>query len=370
MAITSVKFPRDERSEFFTELRSRVKAYFEENNIDRYGDYRMYIKTAVLIAFYIGSYALIITRVTDSFWLNMGLWTLLGLAVAGLGLSVMHDASHGAYSKNKKVNWFLANVMVFIGGSEFTWNIQHNQLHHSFTNVDGIDEDINPGFIMRFSPHKKRYWIHKFQHIYAWFLYGFMTISWSTNKDFKQLFVYRKQKHIGQKSNAFGILLTKLIFAKLTFHLITIVLPLILLPDAWYITLLNVFIMHFVAGLILACVFQPAHVMPNTEFPLPDNSTGSMENNWAIHQLMTTANFARNSKLFSWYVGGLNFQVEHHLFPNICHVHHKAISKIVKKTAEEYNLPYNEQPSFMKALWEHGKMLKKLGNYDLMPVSA
>jgi linoleoyl-CoA desaturase len=126
--------------------------------------------------------------------------------------------------------------------------------------------------------------------------------------------------------------------------------------------------MHFVAGLILACVFQPAHVMPNTEFPLPDDSTGSMENNWAIHQLMTTANFAPESKLFSWYVGGLNFQVEHHLFPNICHVHHKAISKIVRKTASEYNLPYNEQPSFMKALWEHGKMLKKLGNYDLIPV--
>ena len=183
-ANTSIKFPRDERGEFFAVLRKRVNEHFKENNKNRFGDKRMYFKSFMLISAYIVSYMLIITRVTDSFGLNLLLWLSLGLSVAGIGLSIMHDASHGAYSKNKTINWLLANSMTFIGGSTFTWNIQHNQKHHSYTNVDGIDEDINPGFIMRFSPHKKRYWIHNFQHFYAWFFYGIMTMSWSTEKDF------------------------------------------------------------------------------------------------------------------------------------------------------------------------------------------
>lgn len=366
---SDIKFPRGTNNDFFSEVRHRVNTYFKENNISKYGDYRMYIKTIVLIAAYIISYSLIISRISDNFWINYSLWIALGVAIAGIGLSIMHDASHGAYSKNKKLNSFLANTMVFIGGSAYTWNIQHNQLHHSFTNIDGIDEDIDPGKIMRFSPHKKRYFIHKFQHIYAWFLYGFMTITWSTDKDFKQLFQYHKiNKAEGRKDN-FAARFIRLIVAKIVFHTLTIVLPLLLLSDPWYVTLLYVFSMHFVAGFILACVFQPAHVIPLTKFPMP-NDDGNMENNWAIHQLLTTANFAPSSRILSWYVGGLNYQVEHHLFPTICHVHHKAISGIVEKTAKEYGLPYNVQPSFIKALWEHGKMLKMLGNYDNIPYRA
>jgi len=369
MANPKIKFPRDERSEFFADLRKKVQTYFKENNISRYGDRRMFFKTIVLVLAYIGSYALILTRVSDSFALNFLYWILLGMSVAGIGLSIMHDASHGSYSKNKRINTILANIMVLIGGSEFTWNIQHNQLHHSYTNVDGMDEDINPGPFMRFSPHKKRYWIHRFQHIYAWFFYGLMTVSWSTNKDFKQLFNYRGREQANSTSVSFNVRFIRLVISKLFFHLITLILPLLLLPDPWYVTLLYVFSMHFVAGLILACVFQPAHIMPTSEYPLP-NDDGNMENSWAIHQLLTTANFAPNSKLFSWYVGGLNFQIEHHLFPNICHIHHKKISEIVKETAKKYNLPYNVQPNFLKALWEHGKMLKTLGRTDYIPLRA
>lgn len=360
-----IKFPRNEGSEFYAVLRTRVNKYFKENNIDRYGNRKMYIKTAVLLASYAIFYALIITRVSDSFWVNYLFWAMLGFAIAGIGLSVMHDASHGAYSKKKSVNKWLANSMTIIGGSAFTWNIQHNQLHHSYTNVDGVDEDIDPGPIMRFSPHKKRYWIHKFQHIYAWFFYGLMTVTWSTEKDFRQLYNYKKSHNLGTKREPFSWVLAKMIFNKVVFHTLTIVLPLILLSDPWYVTLLYVFSMHFVAGFVLACVFQPAHVMPTSEYPLP-NDTGSMENTWAIHQMLTTANFSPDSKIFSWYVGGLNYQIEHHLFPNICHIHHKALSPIVRQTAEEFGLPYNVQPNFAKALYEHGKFLKMLGTKDTL----
>ena len=128
----------------------------------------------------------------------------------------------------------------------------------------------------------------------------------------------------------------------------------------WYFIILFYVLMHLVAGFLLAIVFQPAHVIPSSEFPLPDQ-TGQMDNNWAVHQMLTTANFAPKNKLLSWYVGGLNFQIEHHLFPNICHVHYKKLSEIVQKTAKEFNVPYNVQPTFRSAIYEHGKLLKEFG---------
>jgi linoleoyl-CoA desaturase len=104
-------------------------------------------------------------------------------------------------------------------------------------------------------------------------------------------------------------------------------------------------------------------VVPSSEYPTPDEE-GQLQNNWAIHQMLTTANFSPKSSFFSWYIGGLNYQIEHHLFPNICHVHYRKISAIVKQTAQEFGVPYNVQPNFVKAVWSHGKMLKKLGRYD------
>jgi linoleoyl-CoA desaturase len=170
-----VKFPRNENAEFLTTLRSRVNKYFKDNGISKYGDRRLYLKTSALLALYFFPYALIMFEVSDSIAVKFMLWLTFGLGLSGLGLSVMHDAVHGAYSSNKKVNQFFANVMVIIGGSKFTWNVQHNQKHHSYTNRDGIDEDIDPGVIMRFSPHKKRYGIHRLQHLYAWFFYGIIS---------------------------------------------------------------------------------------------------------------------------------------------------------------------------------------------------
>ena len=287
----------------------------------------------------------------------------MGLGTAGIGLSVMHDANHGAYSKNQKVNLLVGYLVNFIGGNAATWRMQHNVLHHSFTNIDGHDEDIAPPGVLRFSPHQKRKKIHRLQHWYAWFFYSLMTISWMTAKEFIQLFRYRKMGITKSEKLSFNQLFIELIFTKVFYLAYALVLPLIFAPVAWYYVVIGFLIMHFLAGLLLACVFQPAHVMPTTEFPLPD-SKGAIDNNWAVHQLQTTTNYAPKSRWFGWYVGGLNFQIEHHLFPNICHVHYPKLSVIVQSTAEEYGLPYHTERTFASALRSHMRMLRDLGRKD------
>ena len=320
----------------------------------------MVIKTFCMLSIYFVPYILMMTGVFASFWMVFACWMVMGIGMAGIGLSVMHDANHGAYSKNRNLNTIIGQVIWFIGGSSVNWKIQHNVLHHSFTNVDHMDEDLEAVHFLRFSPHKKRLGIHKLQHIYAWFFYGFMTIMWATTKDFKQLARYKRKDLIKTQKKSFSALMTELVIVKTGYYILFVILPMILLPFPWWQTLLSFLAMHFVAGFILAIIFQPAHVMPDTAFPLPDDQ-GNMENKWAIHQLMTTVNFAPKSRLFSWYVGGLNFQIEHHLFPNVCHVHYKKISEIVRKTAEEFSLPYYSKPTFFDALMAHKNFLKQLG---------
>jgi len=330
MGVQAIRFARENTTEFSKVLRSRVRA------------------SAV-------------TSVGGLFIL----WSIMGFGLAGIGLSIMHDANHGAYSKNEKVNTYVGLILNVVGGFAYNWKLQHNVLHHSFTNIDGHDEDIAPGGVLRFSPHAKRHKAHKFQHYYAWFFYSLMTFLWITFKDFKQIRRYNKLGLIDKSKRSFAGWYTNMLAWKVFYYGYTFVIPYFLLDNPWWMYVLLALTMHLIAGLILASIFQPAHVVPDTKFPVP--SEGSVENVWFAHQLETTANFAPTNKVLSWYVGGLNFQVEHHLFPGICHVHYPAISKIVKATAKEYNLPYNSYPTFRRALIEHTRMLKELGNYDVLP---
>ena len=365
MTYTPLKFSREANDDFIKTLRARVKDYFSQRQISQHANTRMVVKTITLVLMYLVPYGLMITGVITNAWLNFGLWVVMGIAIAGIGMSVMHDANHGSYSSNKHVNRWVGYVLNLVGGFCATWKIQHNRLHHSFTNIEGHDEDIDPGPLMRLSPHAKRYKYHRFQYIYGWFLYGLMTLIWITTKDFQQLKRYKDSGLLGKRKNHYPRLLAKLIAIKVFYYIFLLVIPIIVLPTPWYITAISFVSMHFIAGLILACVFQLAHVMPDLEYPLPDD-TGTVENNWAIHQLCTTTNFAPNNKLLSWYVGGLNYQVEHHIFPNICHVHYKHISKIVKETAAEFELPYFSVETFSEAIGNHVKMLKILGKEDVL----
>jgi linoleoyl-CoA desaturase len=327
----------------------------------------MVVKTIFMIALYSTPFLLILTGAVTNLWLVFGLYIIMGFGMAGIGLSIMHDANHGSYSNNKAINKYLGLIINVVGGHATNWKIQHNVLHHSFTNVEGLDDDINPGSVMRFSPHSPHRKFHKFQHLYAWFLYGFMTLSWITVKDFKLLIKYRDMGLLIGQGTTFARELTQLILYKLAYYVYVLILPLIFSSVAPWVLIVGLVVCHYVAGMTLALIFQPAHVMEHNDFPLPDDNS-NIENHWAVHQLHTTANFAPKNGILYWYCGGLNYQVEHHLFPTICHVHYRKLSKIVKETAREFNLPYHSQPSFLKAIWVHGQMLKELGKPE--PVLA
>lgn len=363
MNYSSIQFSKDHNTEFYKTLKSRVNAYFKENNIAKTANLAMVIKTIVLMCLFLTPYAfLYLTGLSTYVYLS--LWAIMGFGMAGVGLSIMHDANHGAYSRKPWVNTIIGNVIILLGGSARNWRVQHNVLHHTFTNVFDHDEDIDPPVpVLRFSPRSKHRSIHKFQHLYAWFFYGLMTLFWYISKDYQQAFRYKKKGLVGALGISFKQHLFRIILLKLFYTFLFLFCPLYFGGSAWQISLFGFLIMQFICGLVLAVIFQPAHVVPVSTYPVP-NDSGVVEADWAVSQLYNTANFAPKSKLFSWFVGGLNFQVEHHLFPSICHIHYKKISKIVEQTAKEYMLPYHSYKTFIKALSEHTKMLKALGKHN------
>jgi linoleoyl-CoA desaturase len=348
------------RRDFVTTLNKRVSEYFKANDLSRQGNSEMIIKTAFMFLTYFVPYILIVTGlVTSAFPLLLAV-VVMSLGLAGIGLSVMHDANHGAYSKKGWVNDLIGYSLNLVGANAFNWKMQHNVLHHSYTNVHEEDEDISPRGVLRLSPHSSWKRMHRFQFIYAWFLYGLMTIMWLFFKDFVRIVRYDRsglaRKHKANITHEWFILIgSKLVYIGYIF-----VVPLLFTALGWWQILLGIFVMHYIAGFLLAIIFQPAHVIEGTEYPLPDESN-RLENNWAIHQLLTTTNFGNRSRWFSWYVGGLNFQIEHHLFPNICHVHYRRISGIVRETAVEFGLPYKSSKTFFGALAGHARLLRKLG---------
>jgi linoleoyl-CoA desaturase len=277
-------------------------------------------------------------------------------------MSVMHDANHGAYSSNSNVNRIVGYALNLVGGMVYNWKIQHNVLHHNYTNITGYDDDVDDKIVCKFSPHSKSKYrtIHKFQFLYAFLFYSILTLYWVLLKDFvqhKRYMEYGIQKFTRWQS--FKIILTT-VFLKLAYLSYILLLPVFVGGYSWMAVIGGFLIMHAICGIILSVVFQLAHCVDETSYPMPNEENKIMED-WAIHQMRTTMNFSDNHWFITWYVGGLNYQIEHHLFPSICHVHYPALSKIVRETAAEFNVPYLYSPTFGSAVRSHIKVLKKFG---------
>lgn len=361
MTFQPVRFQsQGNEAEFQQTLKQRVSQFFDSQGISKHANAAMVTKTVALLLIYFIPYVLIVTGAFTGFWAMYGLWLMMGIGMAGVGFSVMHDANHGAYSSNPNVNKWLGNLIYLLGGNPHNWRIQHNVLHHSFTNIAGMDEDLDSPWFLRFSPDKPYHKIHRFQYLYAWFLYGLMTLMWSTTKDFRQALRYKEKNLLKTQRTDYKKMVINLIFTKFIYYVFVLGIPLVFSPFAWWQLIIGYISMHLITGFILAIVFQPAHVVPEAEFPHA-NDQRVVEQNWAVHELLTTANFAPNNKILSWYIGGLNFQIEHHLFPNICHIHYPKLSAIVRQTAEEFGFPYHSMPNFRTAIREHARLLRELG---------
>jgi linoleoyl-CoA desaturase len=357
-SIRGVKFVDKHKSGFYSILKKRVDAYFIENNLSKHANGSMVLKTVVMLGAYITPFVFLLVF-HPSFGVSIFIWAIMGISVAGIGMSVMHDANHGAYSANKQTNFLVGSTLNLLGGSVFNWKLQHNILHHTYTNITHLDDDISDRLVLKFSPHTQVKKFHRFQWLYAFIFYGLLTFYWAVAKDFVQFVQFSKNGVNPRSRNENAVILIKIIAIKIFYFLLMVGLPLVV-----GIPFLQVFagfmVMHFFAGLILTTVFQLAHTLEHTDHPMP-NEDGIIENDWAIHQLNTTVNFSPDNKFISWYVGGLNYQVEHHLFQKVSHVHYPAISHIVKQTAAEFNVPYLVNDTFGKALRSHINYLKQIG---------
>jgi linoleoyl-CoA desaturase len=316
----------------------------------------MYVKTAILFACFGASYGLLVF-VAHTWWQAVPVAILLGLATAAIGFNVQHDGGHRAYSNYAWVNRMMATTLDMIGGSSYRWHWKHGVVHHTYVNITGRDKDIDLGVLGRLSPHQRRLMFHRWQHWYLWPLYGLMAIKWHLVDDFRDLSTGRIGAHRFPRPHGWDLVI---FFAgKLTFLTLAFGIPLGLHP-VWVV---GVFygVVTVLLGLLLSVVFQLAHCVEQAEFPLPRNDTGYFQNAWAIHQVETSVDFARRSRVAAWLLGGLNFQIEHHLFPRICHTNYPAMSKLVEETCREYGVKYRTHESFRAGVASHFRWLRRMG---------
>jgi len=350
------KFLNVNGSTFHQELKRRVNNYFTESKKPAHGNFGLYFKAVLFWTIYVALYihVLFFTPVT---WVAILECFVMGGLTAAIGFNVMHDGGHGSFSKSKFWNKIAAFSVNALGASGIMWNNKHNIIHHTYTNIDGVDDDIEIKPLLRMCSSQKKYFIHRFQHVYVWFLYTLLLLVWVFQSDYKKYFSKKVGSVAIKKMSGFDHF--AFWFAKIGYYFMMIALPIMLVGFLPW--LVGFLIIAMFAGFVLSVVFQLAHTVEETSFPVPDADINRIENEWAIHQIETTANFATKNKLISWLVGGLNFQIEHHLFPKISHIHYPAISKIIKQTCQEYGIKYIEYRRMRHAIVSHTLHLRNMG---------
>lgn len=319
----------------------------------------MYLKSGVMIAAFVLTYVLLVFFAA-AWWQAVPLALFLGLCAAGIGFNVQHDGAHGGFSRHRFINKMAAMTLDLLGGSSYMWSRKHNALHHTYSNIDGHDDDINLGILGRLTPHQPWLPFHRLQHFYLWLLYGFLPAKWHMYDDFYSLATGRiGHQRVGRPR---GWDLAIFLGGKAAFFTIAWVVPMMFHP--WWVVLSLYFASTYVMGIVLSCIFQLAHCVEEAEFPAPRVDTGRMASEWAVHQVQTTVDFGQGNRLLSWLIGGLNFQIEHHLLPHICHIHYPVLAPVVAQTCRDYGLPYKTQPTFRAGLRSHFLWLRRMGMPD------
>ncbi|MFN4175100.1 MAG: fatty acid desaturase family protein [Parachlamydiaceae bacterium] len=348
----AIRFAKKTERDFHSAVKARVAAYFKENDLHPNANGEMKMKALLHGVLYLIGYFALMSGYFSSLSM-LALYAYLGLITGLMGFNVSHDALHNAFSSKRWVNRLLGYTFDYNGESSYVWKETHNALHHTFTNITGMDGDINKAPLLRFSPMDPWRPFNRFQPYYVLFLYSLVTLPWVYYTDYK---IFTKAMKEGKTSRNDAIAF--FFFKALNFSLM-VILPILALPYAWWQIVIGNIIMHMTAGLSISIVFQLAHLVEGVYFPAPDEE-GKIQDEWAVHEMKTTSNFATENRFLSYWLGGLNFQVEHHLFPHVCHVHYPEISKIVKACASEYQVPYNEHKTFKQAIVSHFRHLNRL----------
>lgn len=352
--MTIPKFSNVSQS-FHAELKRRINDYFGQAGKAPTGNFSLFFKAGLLITSFLFVYIHLVFF-TPAAWLALTECVILGGLTAAIGFNIMHDGMHGSFSRYKWLNNLAGLTLNFLGANNFMWRSKHNIIHHTYTNIHGIDDDIEAKPLLRLCETQKYYKLHRFQHWYFWIAYSLLYIWWIFFTDYKKYFT-RRIGSVPLKKMDFKDHLSFWTF-KLLHAFLFIALPIYTVGfNSWVIGFLAY---GMFAGFVLSIVFQLAHTVEDTHFPVANAATSRMDDEWAIHQLKTTANFATRNKFICWWVGGLNFQIEHHLFPKISHIHYPAISKIIKKACEDYGIPYIEYPKMRLAIASHVSHLRQL----------
>lgn len=340
---------------FHAELKRRVQAYFSERGLSTHGGPPMYLKSAVMLVWLCASYALLVFAPL-AWWQGVLASLSLVLAVAGIGFAVQHDATHGAYSNRASVNRAMGMTLDLVGASSYVWHWKHNVLHHTYPNVPGSDADIGVAPFGRLAPDQRHRFYYRLQPVYMWALYGFLFFKWHLVDDFLNVGQGRIERNRIPRPR--GWRLFELLVGKAVFFGWALVVP--MLFHSWWVVLLFYASASFLLGVVLAVVFQLAHCIEEASFPRISGGVDRVTDGWAAHQVHATVDFACRNRVLTWYLGGLNFQVEHHLFPRICHVHYPRIAGIVEQVCREYGVAYSAHERMGQALSSHWRWLRQM----------
>lgn len=357
------KYLERNNTDFYLTLRRRIREYFKDQGTTKYANTLMVVKTIFWIGLFWACYFLILFG-EFSKPIMLLLAMVFGFAMLCISLNVGHDASHNSYSRNRKLNRVLSYVFEMIGASSYLWDIMHNKSHHSYINVHVSDVAIDADPFLRLSYDAPRRSIHRFQHIYGLFVYGLATLFWVVWKDFK----YIMRPRIGQDevSGHPTSVWISIFITKIVYFTYMMVIPLMVLDISFGEWLLTFVLIHFVMGITLALTFQTTHAVEETLPPRIDDDR-NIHNSWAVHTLEATSDYQPDSFILNWCFGGLNTHVAHHMFPDVCHIHYPAITRIIRATAEEYGMRYVENKNMLSALISHLKHLRNLGREEKSP---
>ena len=353
------------RSDFRKTLNARVHGYLDQCGTRIRAPFAMYRKSFVIIAWFAVSYVTLVFF-AQTWWEGLICMVSVAMAGAGMAFNIPHDASHGSYSGSSVLNRMMALAFDVMGASSYVWNWKHNVLHHGFTNIPGVDDDINLEGIGRLAPTQKHLPFHRFQHYYLWVLYGLITIKWQWKDDFEN--VIRGKIGSAEIPRPKGWELFWFVAGKAAWLSLFLIIP--LTQHSVWLVLLGYLGVNLILGVIVSVVFQMAHTVQEADFvpPPPGAPEERIQNEWAAHQVETTVNFAPRNAFWTWYLGGLNYQIEHHLFPSVSHIHYPALAPIVEQTCKEHGVSYYTHPSFSAAIRSHFRWLREMSRPpELLP---